>query len=221
LHRLSHLRLRRRLGYLLLGLLLPLAFGIANAQTDPSTSETQATGKEVIENYESKINVRQDGRLNVTETITVHNTEGGEIKRGIYRYFPNPDFEVTSVKRDSNQATYRTEINDGRKRIEIWKKDVELDPGTYTYQIQYVTDQQIEDLGEQDRLYWNVTGQDWAFPIQKVEAEVVLPEGIPRDEITLNAFTGYQGERGKSYEANLEGKMLNLPALGALRNAKY
>ena len=217
LYRLSYLRIHRWLGYLLLGLLLPLVFGIANAQTDPSTSETQATGKEVIENYESEIQVRQDGRLKVTETITIRNTEGGQIQRGIYRYFPNPNFEIISVKRDGDRATYRTEVNDGRKRIEIWKEDVDLDPGSYTYQIQYLTDQQIEDLGEQDRLYWNVTGQDWVFPIQKVEAEVVLPEGIPSDYITLNAFTGYAGERGKSYEASLDGQKVTFTTTGILQ----
>jgi len=70
LHRLSHLRIRRWLGYLVLGLLLPLVFGIANAQTNSSTTSTETPSQEVIENYESKINVRKDGRLNVTETIT-------------------------------------------------------------------------------------------------------------------------------------------------------
>jgi len=203
LYRLKRLRIRHLLGYLLLGLLLPLVFGIANAQTDSATTETPT--QEVIEDYKSEIKVRQDGRLEVTETITVFNTEGGDIKRGIYRYFPNPDFQVTLVKRDGDRAIYRTEVNGGRKRINIRKKDVYLDPGSYTYQIQYLTDQQIEDKGSQDQLYWNVTGQNWAFPIQRVEAEVILPEEIPSDEITLNAFTSYEGEKGQSYQANLEG----------------
>jgi len=207
LYRLKRLRIRYLLGYLLLGLLLPLVFGIANAQTDSATTETPT--QEVIENYKSEIKVRQDGRLKVTETITVFNTEGGDIERGIYRSFPNPDFKVTSVKRDGVRATYRTEVNGGRKRINIWKKDVYLDPRSYTYQIQYLTDQQIEDKGEKDQLYWNVTGQEWAFPIQRVEAEVILPKEIPSDEITLNAFTGYEGEKGQSYQANLEGNKAN------------
>lgn len=162
MQRLKHLGTRRWLAYLVLGLLLPLLFSVANAQTESSTQE-------VIQNYQSEIKVRQDGRLNVIETITVRNTEGGQIKRGIYREFPNPNFEITSVQRNGDRATYRTKLNNGRKRIEIWKKDVYLDPGSYTYQIQYLTDQQIEDQGSQDQLYWNVTGQDWAFPIQQVE----------------------------------------------------
>jgi len=215
LPQLKHLQIRYLLGYLLLGLLLPLVFGIANAQTDSATTETPT--QEIIENYKSEIKVRQDGRLEVTETITVFNTEGGDIKRGIYRYFPCPVFEITSVLRDGNPAIYRTEVNDGGKRINIWKKDVYLDPGSYTYQIQYVTNRQIEQQGSQAQLYWRVTGYDWAFPIQKVEVEVVLPEGTPSDDITLNAFTGYEGERGKSYEANLEKKN---PKFTTTRNLK-
>jgi len=199
LHRLNHLRISHLLGDFVLGFLLSLDFGIANAQT---CSETPT--HEIIKNYKSEIKVRQDGQLKVTEAITVRNTEGGPIKRSIYRDFSNRDFEIISVKRNGVRATYRTEVNGGRKRINIWKKDVYLDPGSYTYQIQYLTDQQIEDKGEKDQLYWNVTGQEWAFPIQQVEAEVILPEEIPRDQIREAVLIGDEGEKGKNYQAKLE-----------------
>lgn len=212
----NHFRIPR-LKYLLLGLLLPLVFGIANAQTDPDTTNTDPPVQEVIENYESEIVVREDGRLNVTENITIRNLEGGDIERGIYRYFPNSDFKIQSVKRNGDRATYRTEVSEGRKRIEIWEEDVYLDPGSYTYEIQYLTDQQIEDQGSEDQLYWNVTGQKWAFPIQQVQAEVILPEEISSDEITLNAFTGYEGKKGSSYEAKLEEKIANFATTRMLK----
>lgn len=156
MYRFRHLLPSRWFSYLVLGLFLPLLFSIANAQTQTNTTDNSSIAQEIIENYESAIAIRQDGRLKVTETITVRNTAGGEIKRGIYRNFPNPEFEITSIQRNGKPATYRTEIKNGRKRVEIWKNDVYLDPGYYTYQIQYLTDQQIEDLGEQDQLYWNV-----------------------------------------------------------------
>jgi hypothetical protein len=46
---LSHLRIHRWLGYLLLGLLLPLVFGIADAQTAPGTTNPETPAHEVIE----------------------------------------------------------------------------------------------------------------------------------------------------------------------------
>ena len=161
---------------------------------------------ETIQNFESNISVQPDGTLRVTEKIKVRNEEGGEIQRGIYRYFPNPNFEVIAVKRDGDKTTYRVEASGDRKRIEIWKEDVYLDPGTYTYTIKYRTDSQIATSGNQDELYWNVTGQDWVFPLEKVEARVNLPEELPAERVSLNAFTGKEGETGQSYQANLEGK---------------
>ncbi|PSP00509.1 MAG: hypothetical protein BRC53_00405 [Cyanobacteria bacterium SW_6_48_11] len=159
-----------------------------------------------MQNFESNISVQPDGTLRVTEKIKVRNEEGGEIQRGIYRYFPNPNFEVIAVKRDGDKTTYRVEASGDRKRIEIWKEDVYLDPGTYTYTIKYRTDSQIATSGNQDELYWNVTGQDWVFPLEKVEARVNLPEELPAERVSLNAFTGKEGETGQSYQANLEGK---------------
>jgi uncharacterized protein (TIGR04222 family) len=179
---------------------------VAHAQSDAGSSSGPAGTQEAITNYESRIAVREDGRLDVTETITVRNTEGGEIQRGIYRWFPNPDFEVLSVKRNGEKTAYRMQVKGDRKRINIFKPNVYLDPGQYTYQIQYRTDRQIELVsGEQgrERLYWNVTGQEWTFPIQQVQAQVTLPESVPADQIETNAFTGYEGETGMSYRVKV------------------
>lgn len=48
MHLLYHLRLHRSFRYSLLGLLLPLVFGIANAQTNPSSANTKTTGFETV-----------------------------------------------------------------------------------------------------------------------------------------------------------------------------
>lgn len=53
---------------------------------------------------------------------------------------------------------------------------MEIDPGNYTYTIQYETDRQLDfSQGDTDRLYWNVTGQNWTFPIDQVRTKVFLP----------------------------------------------
>src|SRR5690606_15455691 len=46
-----------------------------------------ARADEVIERYDATIDVRTDGDLDVTETITVR-AEGAQIRRGIFRDFP-------------------------------------------------------------------------------------------------------------------------------------
>lgn len=214
-------RANRWLRYLLLSVLLPLLFGVAHAQSDAGSSSEPAGTQEAITNYESRISVREDGRLDVTETITVRNTEGGEIQRGIYRWFPNPDFELLSVKRNGEKIAYRMQVKGDRKRIKIFKPNVYLDSGQYTYKIQYRTDRQIEPVsGEQgrERLYWNVTGQEWAFPIQQVQAQVTLPESVPADQIEANAFTGYEGETGTSYRVKVNsGQQVTLTTMRPLK----
>ncbi|WP_071515073.1 DUF2207 domain-containing protein [Geitlerinema sp. PCC 9228] len=194
----------RWLTYLTLGLFCAFFFGVANAQTNETIISQATTSPEIIKNYNSNIAIQDGGRLQVTENITVQNRPGGPIEHGIYRYFPNPDFQVISVRRNGEPTTYRTEVKSDRKRIEIWKPDVDLDVGTYTYQIQYRTDRQIQEKGNRNRLYWNVTGQDWEFPIQQVRAQIRLPAGISADEVNLKAFVGERGEKGKSYEISFE-----------------
>ncbi len=45
------------------------------------------------------------------------------------------------------------------------EKKVILPPGEYTYTFIYETDRQLGFFPEFDELYWNVTGNDWNFPI--------------------------------------------------------
>ncbi len=79
MHRLSHLRIHRWLGYLLLGLLLPLAFGIANAQTDSGTTETPT--QEVIENMDKEQTPagQSDGMVNNYVTAWGSSSAGGDL----------------------------------------------------------------------------------------------------------------------------------------------
>lgn len=161
--------------------------------------------EERILRYQSEIVVNEDASLEVTEIITV-NATGDEIQRGIYRDFPlDAPFSLLEVLRNGDATDYFLEGIGDQKRINIYDPDVELEPGNYTYTIQYEIDRQLDfSEGDIDRLYWNVTGQDWSFPIDQVRAKVFLPDEIPEEEIHLNAFTGREGERGQSYEAQLD-----------------
>jgi hypothetical protein len=52
---------------------------------------------------------------------------------------------------------------------------------------------------EHDELYWNVTGLEWAFPIDKASATVVLQfEGDPAIQ-NSDAITGPMGSQGKDF----------------------
>ena len=138
--------------------------------------------EEKINEYRSEIIVNQDGSLQVSETIRV-TAAGNKIKRGIYRDFPTRyqknaflqfevPFKVISVKRDGKPEPYHTEQQDNGVRVYIGRKNVRLKPGEYTYEIRYETNFQLGHFDDHDELYWNVTGNGWIFPIERVMATV-------------------------------------------------
>lgn len=172
-----------------------------------------AAAQEIITSFHSVIDVAKDGTLTVTETITA-NVEGNQIRRGIYRDFPltfadahgrrsKVDFDLISVERDGEEESYRTEPIDGGIRIYTGEADVFLPRGEHTFQITYETSRQIRFFDDHDELYWNVTGTEWAFPIEEATATVTLPEGVKSQ--ALDVFTGGYGATGKDARAVEEG----------------
>ena len=79
-----------------------------------------------------------------------------------------------------------------------------LDPGEYTYVIRYRTDRQLGFFDDHDELYWNVTGNGWALPIDEVAARVYLPGEVPAEAIAVEAYTGPQGAKGRDWTAGLD-----------------
>ena len=63
---------------------------------------------EIIHSFDSKIEVKKDGTLIVTETIKVR-AEGRNIKRGIYRHFPLLFERTDGKKRKVGQCQERPE----------------------------------------------------------------------------------------------------------------
>jgi uncharacterized membrane protein YgcG len=185
--------MRSAVTYLVALLGLCLAVGVSVAQ-------------ERILNFDSVVEVQADGAYRVTETIRVR-AEGNNIRRGIYRDFPlvfegadgrerKVDFELTSAMRDGVPENSRIETASRALRIYLGRADVLLTPGIYIYRITYETDRQLRRFDNHDEVYWNVTGNDWAFPIEKASALITLPQGGEVEG--LAAFTGYFG----STEAN-------------------
>ncbi len=184
--------LARSLRYGLAGLLLALLF-----DAGPAVAE------ERIVAFDSEIWVRADASLRIVETITVDSARK-QIKRGIYRDFPTDyrdpsgrrvrvGFEVDEVRRDGQPEPYRTEPRDNGVRLYIGRKDVIIPAGHHVYEITYRTDRQLGFFEDRDELYWNVTGNGWAFEILRARARVHLPEGARSIEQAV--YTGYQGEQ--------------------------
>jgi hypothetical protein len=166
-----------------------------------------AHAAEVIERFVATIEVRADGDLLVTESITVR-AEGRQIRRGIFRDFPlrfvdvdgreqRVDFELLGVTRDGRDEPHFTRANARGVRIYAGDEHRLLDPGVYRYDIRYRTGRQLRRLPDGDELVWNVTGNEWAFPILSARAQVTLPGGAK--PLRWTAYTGRLGERGEDF----------------------
>jgi uncharacterized membrane protein YgcG len=169
---------------------------------------------ERILGFHADIEVDARGTLAVRETIRVQ-AEGEQIRRGIYRDFPTiypgrwglrvrVPFELVTALRDGAPEPWRQERLANGVRTYLGRAEVFLSPGVYTYTIAYRTARQLGFFAEHDELYWNVTGLDWSFPIDRASATVTLPPGVPRDALRLDAYTGPAGARGRDWAARVD-----------------
>ena len=178
-----------------------------------SASSLWAQSERIL-SYHSRIVVREDGSMVVTETIKVH-ALGRKIRRGIYRDFPtlysgpyftrvHVPFRVNRVSRNGQREPFHQETLSRGIRLYIGKEDRTLNRGEHTYQIEYETDRQLGYFENHDELYWNVTGTEWGFSIREASAAVILPPGVPRSEIDLEGYTGPQGSKEKNYRSSVD-----------------
>lgn len=179
------------------------------------TASASVEAQERILSYDTRIQVQEDGSLDVIEHITVR-AEGQQIRRGIYRDFPTRyrdrygnrvrvGFELVSVERDGALEPWFTEQLSNGIRINTGNDDFLPVPADYTFTLRYRTTRQLGFFDEHDELYWNAIGTGWVFPIEEGTVEVQLPEPVPVDRMSAEAYTGPQGARGQAYEVELAG----------------
>jgi uncharacterized membrane protein YgcG len=161
----------------------------------------------VINLYDVNVIIEKDAQLFITERIDV-TTDGKQIKRGIYRDLPTQyktvngyDFDIgfrlISVKKNGVPEPYHVKNLSNGVRIYMGDKNKLLAPSNYRYEITYSINRAIGFFTSHDELYWNVTGNGWAFPIEKAKASVQLPEN---GKVTkAMAYTGFFGSRSQNY----------------------
>ncbi len=188
---------------------------------------TPAMADERILSFDSEITVRPDGTLAVRETIRVR-AEGDKIRRGIYREFPTiypgkdgrrivVGFAFDSATRDGAAEPWRLEQVGNGMRVYLGSARVRLARGEYTYVLDYRTDRQMGFFADHDELYWNVTGQGWVLPMDRVTATVKLPTEIPRNDLRLEAYTGAERNEGRDYTAQATAEGAHFAVTRALR----
>ncbi len=160
-----------------------------------------AGAEERITSFVSDVAIQPDSALEVTETVDVH-SEGDRIRHGIYRDFPTlyrsrnggrvrVGFTFEGAERDGRTEPATVEPLANGVRMKIGSADTQVEPGDHRYVIRYRTTRQVGRFEGFDELYWNATGNDWAFPIDVAEARIRLPSPVSFGKRA--AYTGPQG----------------------------
>ncbi len=170
--------------------------------------------EERITNFDVLLEVHADRSVTVTEKITYRND--GAPKRGIVRYMPTHRdmkgqsmkmlYDIIKVERDGQKEPYIEKSDSGYRIFYIGDKNIYLDPGQYTYTIQYKVPDQIGLFEEYDEIYWNAIGTDVQFVVEKASCQVKLPAGA--SIVQEAAYVGGFGKKGNEYKVESFGSDL-------------
>lgn len=156
---------------------------------------------EKINSFHTDLTVAPDGGLTVTEEITIH-AEGLEFQRGIVRKLPmrftdhngrkhRVEYELTAVEVFGAPSPHHTTTEGDDFVLYVGSEGNFLSPGDYPYRITYTTKGQVGFFPEHDEIYWNVSGNGWAFAIDSISALIHLPLGAEVEQTAC--YTGVMG----------------------------
>lgn len=159
--------------------------------------------QERITDFSVKIQLDTVNQMTVQEDIAIV-AEGVQFRRGLIREIPyvrrdklgnlfqNP-IEVISVTQDGQESEYHTSDKSGSLEIKIGSADKFLTLGSHVYRIVYTISNQVGYFDDYDEIYWNVTGNEWDFEIEKASCEVLMPEGSNASILRKACYTGLHG----------------------------
>lgn len=147
-----------------------------------------AAAKEEILSYDVTVRLDRDASATVTEKIRA-TVEHNKINHGFYRTLPQKGgvpYEIIEVLRDGKREPFSIE-----KQGPDAGEDAQFPLKETTFEITYRVKKVIRSSQYQDELYWNVTGDNWTFPILKATAKIIVPDGAEIIE-----RRGYGGRSG-------------------------
>ncbi|TCC98575.1 DUF2207 domain-containing protein [Pedobacter hiemivivus] len=195
----------------LIVLLIPALFTKTLAQEPLTEATEQNNQSERIISFHTDIRIDTSGMMYLSEKIKVY-ASGDQIKRGIVRSIPvyrkdifgdrkSADFKITSILKNGKKENYKTKSDGSIRSIYMGNEDIMLKPGIYTYEINYQTKGQVGFFKTYDEIYWNVTGSEWDFEIEKASATIVLPNGALAGNTAC--YTGPRGSTSKNCSINI------------------
>lgn len=152
---------------------------------------------EQIKSFDVTVQVNDDNSIDVTESI-VYQTGAQEEKRGILRDIrtksaQNRNMQISDISvTDDNGAPHTFSVNESLDITTIRIGDPEVYfSGQKTYIIKYHATRAASIFKDFDEIYWNVTGNEWTYPIISASAKIILPGQT--EELHHNCYQGFMG----------------------------
>jgi uncharacterized membrane protein YgcG len=185
-------------------------------------------GSEFIKLFKSHATVKKDQIVHVKEDVTVY-AQGDHFKRGFQRALPidytykgrarTIDLNILSVKKDGEPENYRLVKRPNGIAIKIGDPNIFLQPGFYTYTIEYTVDKQLGFFDNFDQFFWNVTGEP-KVPIKKAQSTITIPKPLSLTPDDVIVFIGIKGQRNTKAKRNTDYSM-NIDNNSVTINTKY
>ena len=149
----------------------------------------QGSAGESTPAFDARVRVEPDGSLLISETIV--QDFGTTRRHGIFRYIPDRlryddrydrIYRIDLVSVSASPGTpddVETSSEGGNFVIRIGDPDVEV-TGEHTYTLVYRVEGAMNRFDAHDELYWNVLGDDWQQPIDRMRVTVEGPAPITR-----------------------------------------
>lgn len=172
---------------------------VIEATLPPAGTKTLIPAQEHIPYLFSRIELTPDGLTNISDTIVIV-ANGENLKKGVTRAFPKYvltregkrqkiDFQLLGVNVNGQEIPYKT-VERGNY-IFLEPQNDDLRPGVYTYQFNYLIDNQIFRYNEFDEFYWDITGSVWNLVIARAGAALIMPPNTK--PLGQTAVSGYPG----------------------------
>ena len=208
-----------KLSWLIIGITISALIFWANSILPLNAQEWSDSQYDfIINNFESQIDVQENGNLKIQERIT---TTFNQSRHGIFRSIPYEYQQsgekirtaISSISVENQEYTSYKEGNN--VIIKIGSADVTLAPWTtVTYNINYEVAGGIRGYSGYQELYWNIIWNDREVPIQKSQFQINLPFPFEKGDQNWFAYFGAYGSRNIlstiQFEwSNIEGQEAN------------
>jgi len=174
-----------------------------------------ATARSIfIEDFDAALTVGVDGSLEVVETLRLRfEGQWNGIQRFIpvdYQAGPSGNYRLRlAIGRVTDAAGTPLRVQRsyvGHSRVlKIWVPGAA--DAVRTVVIRYRVSNALRFFEDHDELYWNITGDEWPYPIGRARGVISLPEAVTN--VRANAFTGGYGSGERTVAIAIDGERLD------------